>query len=532
MRRKLSALFLAVLILVPFITTPVHADSIYIDDYKTPLNGLVDLTSGLTYKCDDDVYFVYGIYEFNGTYPSGWLDTVVWSFHSFTVNEYSSDGSLSDSFNFYSTESLGDGRTIYVSRSRVIPSVGWQHTAVPPSDLKAYNNVPSYYGSWNSQFFKYPSFLSSGFSYNYNAPLPAVNLGQLHDIKYSVTKNATLEESYDAVSWNRENDTNSNIFDSSYSVDISVIPSYCAAASEKEWYNKTLADWVLNDSTQMSVNVPATIGQYSFKWSDLVSHFAYDRDFYTDKQLSDGSYQSHAWVYRIRLKYGSQTSSWMTVYPFVAGDKASIGNAMQSNTYNSYTSNVLNSLAVTTVSNNTTTVSSVNYNYTYNIVNQYDNSTHISQSVPGVSHPDGENNTSNPVAAVTQSLWDRIIDLFNQMIGFVTGSLFAGVTGLASGFVAKTGFLGQCIALVPQCLGLLVSSLSTHSDAVLKWNNVMLMDNVLIPAGEMNLDSACSSYGLDLVHNLCKICMDASVLLYLSFKVYQKTLEILKRGSV
>jgi hypothetical protein len=438
-------------------------------------------------------------------YSEGWGNS-----NHFQIFDYTNQGGF---LNQTTTDSKG--RTIYYYDSGRIT-----YNSVNFNPQISDTGTPFY-----TKYYNYADSLE-----NYENSTQNLPLGTLKNIGYSVTKNATYKECFDVISWDAELDSNGNNL-SGKTVTISAIPAYAVGASEKEWYEKSLWDWILNNDTEYTTTVNATDGKCSICWDGLIQKFGFAQKFTSAIVEADGSYKSHCWVYRVKLSSKTQDSGWITVYPFVSGDKKSIEKAMETTVYNSYTQNVLNSIGYSYTDNSTgdTVHNAITYNYNYETVNNYDNKTITNNTITNISNPSGTSSNPSDIASQAVENWfQKVIDFFNNTIGAIVATAVGGLTSAASGLVAKTGFLGECVAMVPQMIELLVASVSTHVDAVLKWNDISLMGTTLISAGSVNLDDAVVQYGLADLHTICKVCMDAGILLFLNFKVYKKALEILK----
>jgi hypothetical protein len=525
-KKRLLKILLIVVMAIPFLLpTPVHAD---VSSFPcVPINGNKYYLTDRHYDAPEDVYFLYdyqGFYGESGDYGSVGLDEWAaryWSFHSFSISYLNSDGSIDDHYTSEFSEKLPDGRIVYWSK--------WDKWSAS-SSLDAYvlNGVPyvktgAKY-SMSDIFNEWSGSITSGHPHDAVSKASDVNLGRLKNITYEVTKKATFEECFDTICWDRKSDTNNNIFDKNYTVTINAIPAYVLGSTPEKWKSTGWNDWVLNDASVYTDTVNAVTGQVSICWADLIGKFGYGDKFWSAVVQGDTSYISHAWLYRIRLNCGTSHSDWLTVHPFVSGDKKSIDSAMSSTSYNSDTYNVLNSTgySYTDSSSHETVNNSFETTYNYETINNYDQSK-TDNSITNISHPSGSADES-----VIDNWFQKVIDFFNNTLVALVASAVGGISSAASGLVAKTGFLGECVAMVPQMIGLLVASVSTHVDAVLKWNDISLMGTTLISAGSVNLDDAVVQYGLADLHTICKVCMDAGILLFLNFKVYKKALEILK----
>lgn len=402
------------------------------------------------------------------------------------------------------------------------------------------SGVPEYYSTYastdilndlNIQNNIFISFFTGNFSDKFSpVPVaPPVSIGYLNNIKYVVNKQSSLRESTDIISWNNETDSNDNIFDATWTVDLSVIPVDCVASSEEDWYKKSLFDWQMNSQTILTHTIPATNGSIEVKWSEIIDNNS-DIKGWLESILDakDINYNAHAWVYRVRLNKGSQNGEWETVYPFVAGTPSEVEKAMPATTYNSSVLNTLNSLAITTTNtDNTTNISSVDYTYNYYITNQYDNSTKTEYNIDGSSDPNGNNIDNSLGGTVIKSLIDRIIDLFNIVINFVAGVIFGTVTSAAKGFIAKTGFIGESASMLPQMFRLLTNYVFSPSECVLSWSNVDLLGTTLINGGSINLDEVVRQSNLTELHNLCRIVLDGGLIVYTMQRVYRKGIQLL-----
>jgi hypothetical protein len=126
-------------------------------------------------------------------------------------------------------------------------------------------------------------------------------------------------------------------------------------------------------------------------------------------------------------------------------------------------------------------------------------------------------------------VWDRINGFFTNVVGWFPLKA-AIIGGYAYGFLNKCGFLFQCCDIVVKCFSLLMNSLGTAKDAIFQWDSISLFGSTVIPSGSINLNEACMNSGLDLLHNLCKLCLDGSILVFMSLKTYNKALELLKHA--
>lgn len=355
------------------------------------------------------------------------------------------------------------------------------------------------------------------------APTPAIKIGQLKDIEYKVNRTATLENSTDFISWNGSEDSAGNAISHSaeWTVEVQAFAGTYEAKSKEDWWNMTGFQLLSDNSPVATWSTDAFNGSIEIPWNDVIGRWQYGRLWYNFEINSKSNYESHAWYYKIHLVYKDQKSDWMTVYPFVSsGTRGDNMTALSTSVYNTSTYNVLNQIQIiTTSSDNSTTTNPVVYNYEYNTDN------------PTPSVIKGTSNPANIVPSDTtldssKGFLDRIIDFFNNIIGVaLLPSFFLAKCG---DFWLKLGFLSTCIAQIPTMFGILVANMSTHQEAILKWNDVSLLGSTLIPAGSMSLDSVVQQSGMETLHTFCKLALDAGLFIFLSFKIYDKCKELMK----